>query len=1021
MFFVVPKGSFDQISTAKESRARSVNESLGRANSNKQNSAQPGTKMPGKISGFVLAACFFADVVLAQTAVSVSINSTYSNINSVKPIAADFAGLGFEITSVMPGANGLPPGVHLFDPVNNPQPLALFQQMGIKNLRVGAGTGDGCRTPFPASVDIDDLFHFAQAANLKVIYQFRLINPASCAISSLASINAATAQYIWSHYSANVSALSTGNEDDFHAAHSFCTNEVDCICVSEIGCHCRSGAASCSTASNPGLVIRDPAIYEVGVSSGRNNAGSAFPSYLADWNSYTKAITSGAGMTNVPMVGPDAGSYTTTAQFTGAVCGATFKNAGWPQLLAACEKGSSTVNFTTTLGHYYVGGNISYQTYALTAAEAIDNMLSPDWLRNTSIADEPYQPSGIPSGEKLIYTPYTWLYSTNYQPVRELGVEYRLTESNDYLGGVANASNSFAAALWGLDYMHWWAFHGAAGINFHNNQWIYTDTLVPNNNHWKAPGSCDPSPCSTYYITPKGYGIKAFNLSGHGYPVGAPATPINPPAEFSLTSYAVASGQDLYVTIINKTQGTAPRDTASVTITPNGAPFTAASVSSIVLTSGAAGNAGLLTATLGGASIANTGVQWEGQWTPESPDTTGSVTLSAQPATATIVRFHAGSNYAGPIQMDQSGALKIFATDSKGNLWHASQQASTSNTQPSNADGSWNSWTQNLSGVPFSSVIGGPAVAKNQDNTLQVFVPTSGDVFYNQQETPGGAWHGSWTDMGSSSKGMTSLQEGQNADGSLSVFGLDSSGRLWTATELAPGVGWSTWTRLASVSGGIKPGYVVGENLNGRLEIFGMGGTSRPALWHIRQTSNNTWALSWVSLGTPPGKIIQSQLQVARSLTGDLTVFGVDTSDSRGVSGNIWSIAQTTPGSSWGSWTALPTHIGVTMAQGFVAGQNADGRIELFSIGSDGGIYHTWITATGTWSNWTSMSGTNGIGLLDPNLVVGNTNDGRLQVFGVNSSGTVYSNWQEKPGGVWNNSWTSFNNSSSLTFYRGQH
>lgn len=109
------------------------------------------------------------------------------------------------------------------------------------------------------------------------------------------------------------------------------------------------------------------------------------------------------------------------------------------------------------------------------------------------------------------------------------------------------------------------------------------------------------------------------------------------------------------------------------------------------------------------------------------------------------------------------------------------------------------------------------------------------------------------------------------------------------------------------------------------------------------------------------------------------------------------------------------------MAQGFVAGQNADGRIELFSIGSDGGIYHTWITATGTWSNWTSMSGTNGIGLLDPNLVVGNTNDGRLQVFGVNSSGTVYSNWQEKPGGVWNNSWTSFNNSSSLTFYRGQH
>ena len=967
--------------------------------------------MLGKVSGFMAAACVFSGVVFAQTQVSVSINSTYSNINSVKPIPPDFAGLGFEITSVMPGANGLPQGVHLFDPVNNPQPLALFRQMGIKNLRVGAGTGDGCRTPFPATADIDDLFHFAQAANLKVIYQFRLINPASCAIPDLASINAKIAQYIWSHYSANVSALSSGNEDDFHAAHSFCTNGSGCSCISGIGCHCPSGDTSCSADHTAPLVIRDPAVYEVGVSTGRSNAGSAFPSYLTEWNVYAKAITSGAGMAKVPMVGPDAGSYTTTAQFTGAVCGTTFKNAGWPQLLAACEKGNPTVNFTTTLGHYYVGGNISYQTYVLTAAEAINNMLSPEWIKNNSIADEPYQPSGIPSTEKLIYTPYAWLYATNYEPVRQLGVEYRLTESNDYLGGVADASNAFAAALWGLDYMHWWALHGAAGINFHNNQWIYTDTLVPHNNHWRAPGSCDPSPCSSYYVTPKGYGIKAFNLSGHGYPVNAAAIAINPPPEFSLTSYAVASGQDLYVTIINKTQGTASTDTAGLTITPTGAPFTAASVASIVLTSGMPGNAGLLTATLGGASIASTGAQWTGQWTPQSPDTTGSVRLLVQPATAMIVRFHAGSNYAGPIQMDQNGALEIFATDSKGALWHASQ-VSFVTAERDNIAASWNSWTQYLPGVPFASTIGSPVVAKNQDNTLQVFVPTSGNVFYNQQQTPGGTWQSSWTDMGSSSKGLTSLQVSQNADGSLSVFGLDSEGNLWTATEVAPAVSWSTWTKLASVGGGIRPGYMVGQNLNGRLEIVGISGDLRPTLWHIWQTSNNMWATSWNSVSTPPGRAIEPKLQIARSLAGDLTVFGVDSS------GNIWSIAQTSPGGSWGSWTALPTHNGIKMTPGFVAGQNADGRFELFSVGSDGNIYHIWKTASGTWSNWSDISGTNGMRRLNHDLVVGNTNDGRLQVFGVSSSGTVYSNWQGRPGGSWNSSWTSLANTSGLEFYK---
>ena len=260
----------------------------------------PGMKMTSIISRLICSACLFAGVVSAQTPVSVPINSTYSNINSVKPIAPDFAGLGFEITSVMPGANGLAPGMHLFDPVNNPQPLALFQQMGIKNLRVGAGTGDGCRTPFPTYADIDDLFHFAIVAKLKVIYQFRLINPASCANPGLASINAATAHYIWSHYSASVFALSSGNEDDFHAAHSYCTSESGCTCLGEIGCHCTSGDMSCTTGSGPALVIRDPAIYEVGVSSGRSNAGSAFPSYLSEWRSYTSAITSGVGCRTFP-------------------------------------------------------------------------------------------------------------------------------------------------------------------------------------------------------------------------------------------------------------------------------------------------------------------------------------------------------------------------------------------------------------------------------------------------------------------------------------------------------------------------------------------------------------------------------------------------------------------------------------------------------------------------------------------------------------------------------------------------
>lgn len=70
------------------------------------------------------------------------------------------------------------------------------------------------------------------------------------------------------------------------------------------------------------------------------------------------------------------------------------------------------------------------------------------------------QPPGIPREQRLVYTPYSWLYKKDYEPIRKLGMKFGLTESNDYLGGVAGGSNSFASALWALDYLHWWAEHG---------------------------------------------------------------------------------------------------------------------------------------------------------------------------------------------------------------------------------------------------------------------------------------------------------------------------------------------------------------------------------------------------------------------------------------------------------------------------------------------------------------------------------------------------------------------------------
>ncbi len=964
---------------------------------------------------------FQPGVLAAQTKVEISVNADYRNIAEREPIAPDFAGLGFEITSVMPGTNGLAAGVHLFDPQANPQLLALFQQIGIKSLRVGAATGDGCRTPFPTHADLDALFHFAQKANIKIIYQFRMRNPVSCDIPGLEQQSAKTAQYIWSHYAQNIAALSIGNEVDYHTAHSYCTDGNACACIDGEGCSCLRADPQCtrprSGSATPALVIFDPQMYEVGISEAMTNAGSAFPSYLEDWRKYIGAITAMSGLVHAPIAGPDAFSYTEEARFTGNVCGSRFTSAAWPELLAACEKDDSNVNFLASYGHYYVGGSPASGEYKLTAAEGIANMLSPAWLKGDKITPEPAQPSGIPHNQQLVYTPYSWLYRKDYEPIRKLGIKYRLTESNDYLQGVPGASNSFASALWALDYMHWWAEHGASGVNFHNNQWIYTDTVVPRNNVWNSPGVCTQGPCADYYVTPKGYGIKAFNIGGHGYPLETSVHAGDVPKDWRLTAYAVGSGQDLYVTVINKIQGNEPDHAARVTIIPDGVLFAKASIATMTLSSGVPGDATRLTAQLAGATIVNTGRQWRGAWTPQNADISGHVTLTVKPATAMIVHFHAGSHYAGPIGINENGALEVFAVDQQGRLWHAWQKGGSDLVaEPNSAANRWSNWSDEFSGG-LPAVRGGLAIARNQDDTLQVFAATAGGVYTARQETPGGTW-GRWAMLDDSRRVLAGLQAAQNADGGLSVFGLDAAGDLWMATEAAPGVAWSPWKMLPKLAGGAQRGFAIAENLNGRIEVFVLDGSAHPALWRIGQTLENGWDERWSRLGAPHGRNLQPGLQVGRTLAGNLTVFALDRSGGY-QGGNLWSVVQDSPGEVWGSWSPLPVVHAASLRSGFVCMQNSDGRFELIAAGSDGRIYRLAEEAAGHWEKaWAALSGASEPNLTHSIFVAGNTNDGRLQVFAADRKGMVYSNWQQTPGGGWESRWIAMGSRNRLAFDR---
>jgi hypothetical protein len=485
-------------------------------------------------------------------------------------VPGDFAGLSFERGPLNPGNAGV--AGYLFSPENDSL-ITLFRNLGLGSLRVGGGSVDQqipAGTGSDGFTGIDNLFAFAAVAGVKVIYTFRLLSPSAAPIDALQSINAQAAGYIWRHHREHLDTFAIGNEPDWHAFHTYDGHPLD------------------------------PAIHEEvsGV------PGSAYPSYLACWRGFADAIRDTAP--GAPLSGPDTGAYGTLTFTPDPASGVS-----WTERFAGDEGDSSRVTDITQ--HYYVGAGPG----KTTVRQAISNMLSPEWVNGTAIGTQP---------RRTTYTPYPWLYANLLAPVAAAGLRYRLTESNDYLVGVPGASNAFASALWALDYQHWWAAHAAAGVNFHNKQWLYTDTIVP-----------DPAAAGRgYAVTPKGYGIKAFTLGSAGQ--AKPVQTGNPDG-INLTAYCVGGAGEDYVTIINKTQGAEAAD-AAATIVPAGRRLRGAEM--MTLAGGDPGDATGASATLGGAAITGD-APWDGRWSPLPADHGARISLTVRATTAAIIRIRSGA------------------------------------------------------------------------------------------------------------------------------------------------------------------------------------------------------------------------------------------------------------------------------------------------------------------------------------------------------------------------------------------
>lgn len=408
-------------------------------------------------------------------------------------IPADFAGLSFEMQRVLADTNGN----HFFSATNTAL-IATFKTLGIKSLRVGGNTADRPTMPVPDKTDVDQLFAFAKAAEVKVIFTLRLNHGDPAAAAEMAD-------YISRHYQDELDCFAIGNEPNV-----FSTN---------------------------------------------------FDVYLAEWKRYAAQIT--------------APSNSPAAKFCGPSVSPGHEK--WSSQFARQLAGGGLLKFISQ--HDYPGGDARKVTNTVTAR---DKILSP-----------------------AMDAHYT-KFAANFVPaVVSSGLAYRFEEANSfYDGGAPDVSDTFASALWALNYEWWWAAHGMSGINFHTG-----DKVAARDENKPCRYATFRTATNGYNVHPIGYAEKMFSLGSRGKII---PLKIMPATNLNFAAYAVlGDDRSFYVTLINSSH--APT-TANYSVQIGAKGIDGYTEGKIIRLAAPDGDVSAKTGvTLGGAEITDD-AKWDGKW-----------------------------------------------------------------------------------------------------------------------------------------------------------------------------------------------------------------------------------------------------------------------------------------------------------------------------------------------------------------------------------------------------------------------
>lgn len=481
-----------------------------------------------RIKNIVAASVVVISTCLSLTACSTSQETVIevSTKNPGKEISEEMLGLSYETKDILPGDDG----VYYFRPENEAL-LKLINTIGVKNIRIGGNSVDASNIPIPGEEDIHSFFKFAKAANVKVIYSFRLKDGDPEVAKSAAKI-------IYENYKDLVESFAIGNEPDYYADDD---------------------------------------------------------EYLAKWGAIYKAILE---------VYPD------------AVFSGPDQNPDVERLNKVVDEfGAPKGRLMRATQHSYPFG-CSYK--------------NPEEKDVNKLIPFEQEPSREKMLDSVAYHTYQNILSEMQEATANRPISIRLSETNSYwFSGLKGVSDSFASALWGLDYLHWWASHGIAGINFHTGDKTGgTIRLVCRYAAFSSLGK-------GYEVRTLAYGMKLFSMGSKGN-----ILPVEIISSFNQNMAAYATldqGKTLFLTLINKDYKNVGMEEIKIkldgSIIRSKVEFIELKAENNDISVGSDG------VTLGGAAIETNGV-WDGKWQklPTSAINDNEISISVSPASAILIK-----------------------------------------------------------------------------------------------------------------------------------------------------------------------------------------------------------------------------------------------------------------------------------------------------------------------------------------------------------------------------------------------